>query len=153
MSEESIRQRYKYYRKEMLANLISEEGKMSEEERKVICKIIDEKESTSEDGSIIDGGIKDKIIIFTRWHIGFLFAAYAESFIFKSNPYGWHWLDGLVNYFLIAGGGFALTALLFVFFTKKYKDKFMSNSFRFSVFATIMLYIASWNYCRISYSC
>lgn len=153
MSEESIRQRYKYYRKEMLVNLMSEESKLSEEERKVICKIIEEKSATSEDGSIIDGGIKDEIIIFARWHIIFLFAAYAESFIFNNNPYEWHWFDGLINYFLIAGGGFALTALLFVFFTKKYKDNFMRNSFKLSVVVIIILYIASWNYCRIIYSC
>lgn len=153
MSEESIRQRYKYYRKEMLANLISEEGKLSEEERKVICQIIEEKGITSKDSSIIDGGIKDEIIIFARWHIVFLFAAYAEPFIFKSNPYGWHWVDGLINYFLIAGGGVALSALLFVFFTQKYKNKFIRNSYKLSVIAIIILYIASWNFCRISYSC
>jgi hypothetical protein len=153
MNEDSIRQRFKYYRKEMLSNLLSNDKKFTAEEKEVIVKLIEEKEAASIDSPIIDGGIKDKAIIFMRWHIIFLAAAYVETFIFRRSSYGWHWIDGVVNYFFIAGGGLVLAALLFVFFTKKYKDNFLKNSFKLSVVATLILYIAAWNYCRISYSC
>lgn len=153
MSEEEIRGKYKYYRKEMLSALINDEAKLTREEISVISKLIEEKESKSVVDPILDGGVMDKIIIIARWHIFFLIAAYAETFIFRQNPYGWHWIDGLVNYMIIAAAGLGVAAMLFLFFTRKFKGKFIKNSMVVSAVSIIILYIASWNYCRISAIC
>ena len=73
MSEIDYRQKYKYYKREMLESLLVSGRKLQDAEILAIQTLIQEM-PTKVDSNLtpeffFDGGIKDEIIITTRWHV------------------------------------------------------------------------------------
>ena len=88
MDQVDYRNKYKHYKKEMLQNLLDSDRKLNEVELAAITSLIEEKQTKIVSKVILDGGIKDKILIATRWNVLLLIASYAEPFLF--NRYDLH---------------------------------------------------------------
>ena len=150
MSEQDLIEKYKNSRKEFLESLNLE--KYSEEEVAVIKKLIQEK--SQKDDFILDGGPKDSILKFIRWNIVVLALSYVASmFSSITRIYGFDWLYGFTYYLISISCGFAISVILFIFFTKKFKDNFIKTWKNMSFVAVVFFIIGGWNLCRISYSC
>lgn len=150
MSEIDYKQKYKYYKREMLESLLASEKKLHEAEILAIQILIEEKSfsdlSNSSPEVIFDGGIKDKILIATRWHVLILAINYATTFIFQT--YGFHWIDGLAYYAMSVAISAMGTFLMFIFFTRFAKTRFVSIHIQIALAMSILLFLSTWHSCR-----
>jgi hypothetical protein len=143
------RNKYKYYKKEMLQTLLDSDKKFNEFELAAITSLIEEKQTKIVSEVILDGGIKDKILIATRWNVFLMVASYIEPFLFKR--YDLHWIDGLANFALSSGIGLIGSSLIFIFFTKFAKERFFKLHLFVTSVAILLLTLGSWHNCRVGF--
>ena len=150
MSEIDYRQKYKYYKREMLESLLVSGRKLQDAEILAIQTLIQEMPSKVDSNLptevIFDGGIKDKIIITTRWHLVILAINFATTFIFQK--YEFHWIDGLVYYAMSVAIGAVGTLLIFIFFTRFAKTRFVSLHIQIALVMSTLLLLSTWHSCR-----
>lgn len=155
MTEHDFIQKYKYYRRDMLESL--DLRSLSDIEKSAINKLILEKrsvESSNVDGVILDGGKKDSIIKFLRWNILILTLGYLSSFlILRSRVYGFNIFEGLVFYLFAIGIGLSIALLLYIFFTKTFKNSVMNTWRNSSFVVAAILVFGYWIECKRSFSC
>lgn len=149
MDQLDYRNKYKHYKKEMLQNLLDSDRKLNEVELAAITSLIEEKQTKIVSKVILDGGIKDKILIATRWNVLLLIASYAEPFLF--NRYDLHWVDGLVNFAMSSVIGLIGSSLIFIFFTKFAKERFFKLHLFVTSVAILLLTLGSWHNCRVGF--
>ena len=146
----NYKQKYKYYKREMLESLLVSDKKLHEAEILAIRTLIEEKSSHDLSNAppevIFDGGIKDKILIATRWHVVILLINFATTFIFQK--YGFHWIDGLAYYAMSVAIGAVATLFIFIFFTKFAKKRLQSLHVQITLAMLILMFLSTWHSCR-----
>lgn len=159
INEEEIKNKYKYYRTDMLLSILKENKKISSEEAAIIQGIVKEKKdqinsNTENKDPIIYGVFKDKLIKAARWHILIFSASILISFVYREKYYPWGWIEAFVACLSVVAIGLFSTSMMLIFFTEKSKGLFYKNYIKFSLIGVAILWIASYlNQCRISYTC
>ena len=158
INEEQIKNKYKYYKTDMLQSILKENEKLLLEEVAIIQGIINEKQGqinpdTENKGMIIYGVLKDKLIMITRWHILIFAASISISFVYRQRDYPWHWIEAFVACLTVLAFGLFSAFMILIFFTEKSKGLFYKNYIRCSLIGVTILWITHWNHCRISYAC
>lgn len=150
MNEVNYKQKYKYYKREMLESLLVSDKKLHEAEILAIQALVEEKSSNDLSNSppevIFDGGIKDKIIITTRWHLVIFAINFTTTFIFQK--YEFHWIDGLAYYAMSVAIGVVGALLIFIFFTRFAKKRFVSLHIQIALITSTLLLLSTWHSCR-----
>ncbi|PUE38759.1 hypothetical protein B9Z34_10655 [Limnohabitans sp. Hippo3] len=158
INEEQIKNKYKYYKTDMLLSVLKENKKLLSEEVAIIQGIINEKNlqinsDRENKDRIIYGVLKDKIIIATCWHILIFAVSIFVSFLYRQRDYPWHWIEAFVACLTVLVFGLFSAFMMLIFFTERSKGLFYKNYIRFSLIGVVVLWITYWNHCRISYTC
>ena len=150
MSEIDYKQKYKYYKREMLESLLVSGRILQDAEVLAIQTLIQEMptkvNSNATPEVIFDGGIKDKFLITTRWHVVILLINFASNFIFQK--YEFYWVDGLAYYVMSIAIAAVATLLIFIFFTKFAKTHLVRLHIQISLAMSILMFLSTWHSCR-----
>ena len=146
----NYKKKYKHYKREMLESLLVSGRILQDAEVLAIQALIQEMptkvDSNLTPEAIFDGGIKDKILIATRWHVVILAINYATTFVFQK--YEFHWIDGLVYYAISVAIGAGGALLIFIFFTRFAKTRFISLHIQIALVTSTLLLLSTWHSCR-----
>jgi hypothetical protein len=122
--EEQIKNKYKYYKTDMLLSILKENKKHLSEEVAIIRGIINEKKGQinsdiENKDTVIYGALKDKLIMATRWHILIYSASIFISFVYRQRDYPWHWIEAFVACLTVLAFGLFSAFMILIFFYRE----------------------------------